>query len=67
MADAPWAGDACSLVEEFRAGRRTPIDEMKATLAAVEKSELNAVSFIDYDHALRHAAIADMMLAIVDE
>ncbi len=60
MADAPWAGDACSLVEEFRAGRRTPIDEMKATLAAVEKSELNAVSFIDYDHALRHAAIADI-------
>ena len=60
MADAPWAGDACSLVEEFRAGRRTPIDEMKATLAAVEKSALNAVSFIDYDHALRHAAIADV-------
>ena len=60
MADAPWAGDACSLVEEFRAGRRTPIDEMKATLAAVEKSELNAISFIDYDHALRHAAIADV-------
>jgi len=60
MADAPWAGDACSLVEEFRAGRRTPIDEMKATLAAVEKSALNAVSFIDYDHALRHAAIADI-------
>ncbi len=60
MADAPWAGDACSLVEEFRAGRRTPIDEMKATLAAVDKSELNAVSFIDYDHALRHAAIADI-------
>jgi aspartyl-tRNA(Asn)/glutamyl-tRNA(Gln) amidotransferase subunit A len=48
------------LVEEFRAGRRTPIDEMKATLAAVDKSELNAVSFIDYDHALRHAAIADI-------
>ena len=60
MADAPWAGDACSLVEEFRAGRRTPIDEMKATLAAVERSELNAISFIDYDHALRHAAIADV-------
>ncbi|MBM3637840.1 MAG: amidase [Actinobacteria bacterium] len=60
MADTPWAGDACSLVEEFRAGRRTPIDEMKATLAAVEKSSLNAVSFIDYDHALRHAAMADV-------
>ncbi|MEY4229119.1 MAG: hypothetical protein RLZ84_1711, partial [Actinomycetota bacterium] len=60
MADTPWAGDACSLVEEFRAGRRTPMEEMKATLAAVEKSSLNAVSFIDYDHALRHAAIADV-------
>ena len=33
--DAPWTGDACSLVDEFRAGRRSPLEETTATLAAI--------------------------------
>ncbi|MEN9553570.1 MAG: hypothetical protein RLY24_1165, partial [Actinomycetota bacterium] len=60
--DTPWQGDACSLVEEFRAGRRSPKEEMQATLAAVSASSLNAVSFVDADGALQRAASADISL-----
>jgi aspartyl-tRNA(Asn)/glutamyl-tRNA(Gln) amidotransferase subunit A len=62
MTDTPWQGDACSLVEEFRAGRRSPQEEMQATLAAVSASSLNAVSFVDADGALERAASADISL-----
>ena len=62
MTDTPWQGDACSLVEEFRAGRRSPQEEMQATLAAVSASSLNAVSFVDADGALQRAASADISL-----
>jgi len=62
MTDTPWQGDACSLVEEFRAGRRSPKEEMQATLAAVSASSLNAVSFVDADGALQRAAAADISL-----
>lgn len=62
MTDSPWQGDACSLVEEFRAGRRSPAEEMKATLAAISASSLNAVSFVDTDGALQRAASADISL-----
>ncbi len=62
MTDTPWQGDACSLVEEFRAGRRSPKEEMQATLAAVSASSLNAVSFVDADGALQRAASADISL-----
>ena len=60
MGDTPWLGDACSLVDEFRAGRRSPVEEMKATLAAVSASNLNAVSFVDEEGALARAASADV-------
>lgn len=59
MADTPWLGDACSLVKEFRAGRRSPTEELEATLAAVEASGLNCVSFVDPERALASAAAAD--------
>lgn len=62
MTDTPWQGDACSLVEEFRAGRRSPKEEMQATLSAVSASSLNAVSFVDVDGALQRAASADISL-----
>ena len=42
----PWQGDACSLVEEFRAGRRSPGEELAATYAAIDASDLNAFCFI---------------------
>ena len=62
MTDTPWQGDACSLVDEFRAGRRSPREEMQATLAAVSASSLNSVSFVDTDGALQRAAGANIAL-----
>ena len=60
MTDTPWTGDACSLVEAFRAGERSPVEELEATLAAIDASELNAVSFVDHDGARAAAAAADV-------
>ena len=60
MPDAPWTGDACSLVDAFRAGDRSPKEELEATLAAVEASELNCFSFLDSDRAREAAAAADV-------
>ena len=63
MGNTPWQGDACSLVEEFRSGRRSPREEMQATLDAVANSSLNAVSFIDAEGALSRAQSANVNLA----
>jgi Asp-tRNA(Asn)/Glu-tRNA(Gln) amidotransferase A subunit family amidase len=60
--DAPWSGDACSLVDAFRAGTRSPLEELDATLAAIEASELNAWSHVDAEHARAAAAHADVSL-----
>jgi Asp-tRNA(Asn)/Glu-tRNA(Gln) amidotransferase A subunit family amidase len=45
MSDTPWHGDACSLVEEFRARRRSPLEELQATAHAISSSDLNAFSY----------------------
>ena len=58
-------GDACGLVDEFRAGHRHPVEEMRASIAAAEankKAGLNAFSFIDPERALAAAARADVDL-----
>jgi Asp-tRNA(Asn)/Glu-tRNA(Gln) amidotransferase A subunit family amidase len=60
MSDAPWTGDACSLVDAFRSGERSPVEELHATLAAIEKSDINAFSFIDAERAERNASTADV-------
>lgn len=60
--DAPWQGDACSLVDAFRAGERSPVEELDATLAAIEASDLNAFAHIDPDRAREAAAAADVTL-----
>ncbi len=59
MTDAPWQGDACSLVDAFRAGERSPTEELDATLSAVGSSTLNCVSFVDADRATEVAQSAD--------
>lgn len=51
-----WSGDACSLVEAFRRGDRSPREELEATLAAIERSDLNAFCHVDPERA---ASIAD--------
>ena len=60
MTDAPWQGDASSLVDAFRKGERSPREEMEASLAAIEASDLNAFSHIDADAALKAADAADV-------
>ena len=60
MTDTPWVGDACSLVEAFRSGERTPLDELEVTLAAIERSDLNAFSYLDEEAAHEAAARADL-------
>ena len=60
-----YQGDACGLVDEFRAGHRHPVEEMQASIAAAEankKAGLNAFSFIDPERALAAAARADVDL-----
>ena len=37
MSDTPWLGDTCSLVDAFRSGERSPVEELEATLAAIER------------------------------
>lgn len=59
MTDAPWQGDACSLVEAFRAGERSPSEELDATLAAVEASSLDCISHLAVESARAAAATAD--------
>jgi aspartyl-tRNA(Asn)/glutamyl-tRNA(Gln) amidotransferase subunit A len=53
-----WDGDAVGLVEAFRAGERSPSEELEATFAAVDASDLNAVCFEDRDAARAAAAAA---------
>jgi aspartyl-tRNA(Asn)/glutamyl-tRNA(Gln) amidotransferase subunit A len=60
MTNTPWRGDACSLVDAFRSGERTPLEELDATLAAIEVSGLDAFSFLDPDVAHVAAARADV-------
>ena len=60
--DAPWLGDACSLVDAFRQGELSPVEALDASLAAIDASTLNAVSFLDADAARAAAAKADVSL-----
>jgi aspartyl-tRNA(Asn)/glutamyl-tRNA(Gln) amidotransferase subunit A len=62
MSDTPWLGDACSLVEAFRSGERSPAEELEAVLAAISRSSLAAMPFLSEDSARAAAAGADVAL-----
>lgn len=62
MADEPWQGDACSLVDAFRTGARSPVEELEAVLGAIAASDLNAFSNVFADTARTAAAAADVSL-----
>ncbi|MBF6554544.1 MAG: amidase [Acidimicrobiales bacterium] len=62
MTDQPWPGDACSLVDAFRAGTLSPVEALGASLAAIDSSELNAFSHMDVEAARSAAAQADVSL-----
>lgn len=62
MPDTPWLGDACSLMDAFRVGERSPLEELDACLAAIERSSLNAFCHIEADAARARASEADVTL-----
>jgi len=62
MPDAPWSQDACSLVDSFRSGERSPAEELDAVLGAIDSSALNCFSYLDRDAARERAGAADVDL-----
>jgi aspartyl-tRNA(Asn)/glutamyl-tRNA(Gln) amidotransferase subunit A len=62
VTDTPWLGDACSLVDAFRRGDRSPIEELDATYAAIDASGLNSVCFTDREAARSAARRADVAM-----
>ncbi|WP_395160461.1 amidase [Ilumatobacter sp.] len=55
-----WQGDAVGLIDAFRAGERSPLEELEAVHAAIDASELNAVCFTDREAATAAARVADV-------
>lgn len=62
MSDTPWLGDTCSLVDAFRTGDRSPVEELEATIAAIDGTSLNAFTFTDFEGARDRASKADVTL-----
>lgn len=62
VADVPWQGDAVSLVEAFRRGERSPVEELQACFDAIDASDLNAFCFLDREAALDAARKSDPTL-----
>ena len=62
MTNTPWLGDSVSLVEAFRSGERSPLEELRATFDAISRSKLNAFCFLDQEAAERDAKNADISL-----
>ncbi len=60
--DGAWTGDACSLVDAFRAGSITPPEALEMSLQAIEDSGLNAFCHIDLEGAHHAASEADVNL-----
>ncbi len=58
----PWLGDACGLVDAFRAKELSPLEALDASIAAIESSPLNAFSFTDFDAARDAARNANVTL-----
>jgi aspartyl-tRNA(Asn)/glutamyl-tRNA(Gln) amidotransferase subunit A len=55
-------GDACGLVDAFRAGELSPTEALDDCIAAIHKSPLNAFSFTDFERARDAAVRADVSL-----
>ena len=53
-------GDACSLVEALRAGTVSALEVLDASLAAIDRSQLNAFAYLDPEAARAAAADADL-------
>ena len=57
-----WQGDAVSLVDRFRNGITSPGEELEAVCREIDRSDLNAVSYLDSEGAFARAAKADLSL-----
>lgn len=55
-------GDACGLVDAFRAKEISPVEALDACLEAIDASSLNALAHLDADGARVTAAISDVSL-----
>ncbi len=62
MTAEAWRGDACSLVDALRSGELSPREALEGSLAAIEASDLNAVTHVDADAARAAADVADVSL-----
>ncbi len=62
MHDEPWNQDACALVDAYRRGEIGPEEALELSIEAIEKSELNAVCFVDEETARNSARNADVSL-----
>ncbi|NBO80429.1 MAG: amidase, partial [Actinobacteria bacterium] len=62
MVDGTWQGDAASLVDAFRRKERSPVEELQATYAAIDASNLNAFCFLDRERALAAAERVDVSM-----
>lgn len=61
----PWTGDACSLVDAYRAGELSPVEATQECLDALASDwaqELNPVCHLDPEQALALAKAADVSL-----
>jgi aspartyl-tRNA(Asn)/glutamyl-tRNA(Gln) amidotransferase subunit A len=61
---SPWLGDASSLVDAYRNGDISPTEALEASLEAIERSKLNAFSFVDAEGARKLAANVDVSLPL---
>ena len=55
----PWLGDACGLVDAFRAKELSPLEALEACIDASEASPLNAFSHTDFDRAREAAMLGE--------
>lgn len=62
MTPSPWLGDAVSLVDAFRNKTLSPREALEESLAAIDASDLNAISYLDADAARIAADSADISL-----
>ncbi|MBA3654041.1 MAG: amidase, partial [Actinobacteria bacterium] len=62
VTSTPWLGDACSLVDAFRAKDLSPAEAVDACFGAIAASDLNAFSFLAEEEARANASTADVNL-----
>ena len=60
----PWLTDAISLHDAMRNGELSPVEAVRSTIEAMEASNLNAISHLDAEAALRSAETADTSLPL---